>query len=327
MTAYLLERAWVDGEVRDEVYVEIEDGRFSAVELRAGSRRFEGVATRTNVSDTRFDRVSRPDQRPHHPGPRELPQPRVPPGVEGEDAAGAGDVLDVAGADVRRRGAAGPGLLPRPRHSHLQRDGRERHHQRRGVPLPAPPAGRDAVRRPERHGARADPGSRGSGPQDPAARHGVPQQRLRRATPRRPTQVLRRHRRRVGRARSTDERRRHPLRPRRPRRPAAHDRRGQRGQAAPRPPLRADRGERRVRGGVRRHAHPAARRPRRPRTAHQRGARDAPDRATTSATSATRVPSPASAPPPSATSGTASAPAARSTTRAARSPSAPTAMP
>ncbi len=53
MTAYLLERAWVDGEVRDEVYVEIEDGRFSAVELSAGSRRFEGVATGTNVSDTR----------------------------------------------------------------------------------------------------------------------------------------------------------------------------------------------------------------------------------------------------------------------------------
>jgi formiminoglutamate deiminase len=34
-TAYLLERAWVDGAVRDDVFVEIEDGRFSAVE--AGS--------------------------------------------------------------------------------------------------------------------------------------------------------------------------------------------------------------------------------------------------------------------------------------------------
>ena len=28
MTSYLLERAWVDGAVHDEVYVEIEGGRF-----------------------------------------------------------------------------------------------------------------------------------------------------------------------------------------------------------------------------------------------------------------------------------------------------------
>ncbi len=33
MTAYVLERAWVDGAVHDEVYVEIEAGRFTAVEL------------------------------------------------------------------------------------------------------------------------------------------------------------------------------------------------------------------------------------------------------------------------------------------------------
>jgi formiminoglutamate deiminase len=37
-TAYLLERAWVDGAVHDDVLVEIEDGRFTAVELGAGSR-------------------------------------------------------------------------------------------------------------------------------------------------------------------------------------------------------------------------------------------------------------------------------------------------
>jgi formiminoglutamate deiminase len=37
VTAYLLERAWVDGEVRDDVYVEIEDGRFVTVELGVGS--------------------------------------------------------------------------------------------------------------------------------------------------------------------------------------------------------------------------------------------------------------------------------------------------
>ncbi len=36
MTAYLLERAWVDGAVRDEVLVEIQDGRFTRVEPDAG---------------------------------------------------------------------------------------------------------------------------------------------------------------------------------------------------------------------------------------------------------------------------------------------------
>ncbi len=38
MTAYLLERAWVDGSVHDEVYVEIEAGRFTAVVLDGQSR-------------------------------------------------------------------------------------------------------------------------------------------------------------------------------------------------------------------------------------------------------------------------------------------------
>ena len=31
MTSYLLERAWVDGAVRDDVLVEIEDGRLTSV--------------------------------------------------------------------------------------------------------------------------------------------------------------------------------------------------------------------------------------------------------------------------------------------------------
>ncbi len=31
MTAYLLERAWVDGAVHDDVLVEIERGRFTSV--------------------------------------------------------------------------------------------------------------------------------------------------------------------------------------------------------------------------------------------------------------------------------------------------------
>ena len=42
MTAYLLERAWVDGAVHDEVYVEIEDGRFTTVELVRAFPRFRG---------------------------------------------------------------------------------------------------------------------------------------------------------------------------------------------------------------------------------------------------------------------------------------------
>ena len=32
MSAYRLEHAWVDGQVRDDVLVEIEDGRFTDVE-------------------------------------------------------------------------------------------------------------------------------------------------------------------------------------------------------------------------------------------------------------------------------------------------------
>ena len=36
-SSYLLERAWVDGAVRDDVLVTIEDGRFTAVET--GRRR------------------------------------------------------------------------------------------------------------------------------------------------------------------------------------------------------------------------------------------------------------------------------------------------
>jgi formiminoglutamate deiminase len=42
VTAYLLERAWVDGAVRDDVYVEIEGGRFTAVEVVGGSLNMSG---------------------------------------------------------------------------------------------------------------------------------------------------------------------------------------------------------------------------------------------------------------------------------------------
>jgi formiminoglutamate deiminase len=50
VTAYLLERAWVDGAVHDDVLVEIEHGRFTTVtRVRGVSRPFEGVAQATNV--------------------------------------------------------------------------------------------------------------------------------------------------------------------------------------------------------------------------------------------------------------------------------------
>ncbi len=267
--------------------------------------------------------------RPHHPGDGELSQPCVPPGAEGADAAGEGDVLDVAGADVRRGRAARPRLLPGAGPSHLPRDGGEWHHQRGGVPLPAPPARRDAVRRPQRHGPRARRGRAAGRPEDPAARHLLPQQRVRRPAAGRAATVQRRHRRRLGGPRAGDDRcrRRDPLGQSRPRRPAPHGRRGSQWQTSPRPPLRADQGERRLRRRVRRHPHAAARRPRRARTADQRRARHPSHRRRHRSSGLHAGPTPASAPPPSATSATASARAGRFTSAAARSPWAPTAMP
>ena len=45
MTSYLLERAWVDGAVHDDVLVEIEDGRFARVEPGGRVVPLSGVAT------------------------------------------------------------------------------------------------------------------------------------------------------------------------------------------------------------------------------------------------------------------------------------------
>ena len=125
----------------DDVLVEIAGGRFTSV-------------TPSSVSDNELHHPSRA----HDPGPRELPQPRLPPGAARPDPAGARVVLDLARADVRRRGRARPRHLLRAGHGHLSRDGRGRDHLRRGVPLPAPPARRDAVRRPQRDGQGADRG-------------------------------------------------------------------------------------------------------------------------------------------------------------------------
>jgi formiminoglutamate deiminase len=53
VTAYLLEHAWVDGAVHDEVRVEIEDGRFVAVELDGQNSRLTGEVSPT---ERRFHR-------------------------------------------------------------------------------------------------------------------------------------------------------------------------------------------------------------------------------------------------------------------------------
>ena len=60
-SAYLLERAWVDEAVHDDVLVEIEDGRFTSVTPRWHSSRFDGAATPSERSDPRLtgDRATR----------------------------------------------------------------------------------------------------------------------------------------------------------------------------------------------------------------------------------------------------------------------------
>jgi formiminoglutamate deiminase len=51
--SYLLERAWVDGAVHDDVLVGIEDGRFTSVEVVGASRWLSGVAEADNHRDPR----------------------------------------------------------------------------------------------------------------------------------------------------------------------------------------------------------------------------------------------------------------------------------
>ena len=53
-SSYLLERAWVDGAVHDDVLVEIEDGRFTSVTLLGRSVHFEGTAVTEKRSDPRL---------------------------------------------------------------------------------------------------------------------------------------------------------------------------------------------------------------------------------------------------------------------------------
>jgi formiminoglutamate deiminase len=58
VTSYLLERAWVDGAVHDDVLVEIESGRFSRVELVRESSRLSGISTPDNRRSTRISGYS-----------------------------------------------------------------------------------------------------------------------------------------------------------------------------------------------------------------------------------------------------------------------------
>ena len=145
--AYLLERAWVDGAVRDDVLV---DDRGRAVRVGGGRQRNSRLSGElrptTDVHPgSRDPTPRRPRARgPHDPGAGERPQPRVPPCAAGADPARAGHVLDVARADVRRRGPARPRQLLRTGPGGVPRDGRGRihgvgefhylHHQPDGTP-------------------------------------------------------------------------------------------------------------------------------------------------------------------------------------------------
>ncbi|MGC4110203.1 MAG: formimidoylglutamate deiminase, partial [Nocardioides sp.] len=57
-TSYLLERAWVDGAVRDDVLVEIADGRFTAVEVPGVSTPLSGSAEANKAAKPRVRGVS-----------------------------------------------------------------------------------------------------------------------------------------------------------------------------------------------------------------------------------------------------------------------------
>jgi formiminoglutamate deiminase len=72
MTSYLLERAWVDGLVRDDVLVEIEGGRFTSVTSSTDSSRFQGVATAEKRENRRL--TGDPDEGP----PTRLPGLTIP---------------------------------------------------------------------------------------------------------------------------------------------------------------------------------------------------------------------------------------------------------
>ena len=239
---------------RRRVLVEVDDGRFTRRRRPAG-----GHPAR--------DRVARPDD----PRPRQLPQPRLPPRAARAHPRERGTfwtwreqmyaVAERLDPDTYFALAAGD----------LPRDGRGRDHQRRRVPLPAPPARRHAVRRPQRDGPGADRGrARGRHP-DHAARHLLPRSGF--GAPAEGVQArfsdgnAERWAARVDGSRGDDDGdgSARPSTPsgrcRATQLPTVVDGRG--GPAAARPPVRAGRRERRLPRGVRRDPDPAARRGRR----------------------------------------------------------------
>ena len=285
-TSYLLERAWVDGAVHDDVLVEIEDGRFTPGRASPD----DAPVTSSGVSPVP---VNSPLARPHHPRPGQLPQPRLPPGAAGADPARAGDVLDLARADVRRRRAARPrtptSRWPARRTARWSRPGSPRWAS--STTCTTSPTGRRTTTRTRWAHALRRGRARGRDP-DHAARHLLPHQRVRRRRPRAcrcatPTATrerwaargagrrVRRRSTRCGRCRATSCRSFHG--------PGA----------AARPPLRAGRRERGLPGGVRRHPDPAAARGRPARPGHDGRARHPPDRRRHRA--ARRPPAPSSA--------------------------------
>ena len=254
------------------------------------------------------------------PGPRELPQPRLPPGAARAHPARARDVLDLARADVRRRRAARPGLLLRAGPVDLPRDGRRRDHRAwaSSTTCTTSPTARRTTTR-TRWATRCSRPRREAGLRIALLDTCYLSSGLRRAAE--GVQV------RfsdgdadawaarvdgLGRATTVADRRRDPLGPRRAARPARR--------ASPRPPqgrpLHVHLSEQVAENDACLAAYgvtpdPAARRRRRARPLHHRRARHPPDRRRRRAARRGRRRTPASARPPSATSATASARAAR----------------
>ena len=140
VTAYWLERAWpATGPVRRRRRCVRRRGRrFTGVAGGAAGRSAERLAGLDDSRSARTATATRSTGR----------CAGAPSAERGTFWTWREQMYDVAGRLTRTRYFA----LAR---ADVPGDGRGRDHQRRGVPLPAPPARRDAVRRPERDGARA----------------------------------------------------------------------------------------------------------------------------------------------------------------------------
>ena len=185
--SYLLERAWVDGAVRDDVLVTIEDGRFTSV-VGGG---FETVAARPPQPAARLAGLTIPGLANGHSHAFHRALRGRTQRERGTFWTWREQMYAVAARlDPDSYLATGAGDVPR--------DGRGRLHERGGVPLRAPPAGRDAVRRRRSDARGAGAGRRRGRHPDDVAGHLLPQQRLREAARGRATTFQRRHGRAVG---------------------------------------------------------------------------------------------------------------------------------